>query len=101
MKKLELKLLVIVLVIFLLLFVFIPKDKEKTIFNESVNGSNYSNELDYLPEYNQESSVIVKHIISGNSSNEIENLSNKDKFILDKEIEEKNKAFNEFDVQIE
>ena len=88
MRKLELRILVVSLAIFLVLFTFIPEGKEHTIFNETIIDKNIT--------YNDyEDNIIVKQIVSGNNSGGVLNLSDKDKFIFENELEESNKLFEE------
>ena len=87
-----LKILIVVLAIFLLLFTFIPEGKEDTIFNEPDNSNNSSNSIGID---SSETSIIVKHIVSSNQSNEVLNLTKKDEFVEDKLLEKSNDKFNE------
>jgi hypothetical protein len=92
MRKFELKILIVVLAIFLLLFTFIPEGKEDTIFNETDNSNNSYNSIGID---SSETSIIVKHIVSSNQSNEVLNLTKKDEFVEDKLLEKSNDKFNE------
>ena len=90
MRKLELKILIIILAIFLIIFSFIPEGKEDVIFTNSTNELNNSNSIKID---SSQTSIIVRQIVEGNNSVEIENLSDKDKFVFDSELEKSNEEF--------
>lgn len=92
----------LILIVFLGLFVFIPGDKEALILsklenmsNSSSNNSSYEVEIEPISDY--ESKIILDEMKSMNGSGKIviENLSDKDDFVLEKELEEKNRVFIE------
>ena len=90
MRKLELKILIIILAIFLIIFSFIPEGKEDVIFTNSTNELNNSNSIKID---SSQTSIIVRQIVEGNNSVDIENLSDKDKFVFDSELEKSNEEF--------
>lgn len=99
MKKIELKILIVVIAVFLLLFILIPENKEELILAKFENSSNVSGSevtpIDYI-ESDSSSKIIVSEIMHSNGTlSEVDNLSDKEKFILDKELSEKNKVFVE------